>query len=375
LTVKRTDTDSTFVQPLVGVGRNFLIAGQSNAQGLGTNLQTYSGTIMCSQGTEDHSSWRPLADQTDSDTGSGSIWPLLANLLDAADDTCPIGFITVADAGTGLIPLEGDAAEWDKATDGTSYLDMQARLTALGVNAIEEVLWHQGEAEVYNPATTEAYYAAMVTFLENIAADVPGAPRVRIAQLGQVTAEVLDDLHAIRQAQQLLWSHPLALPGPACYDVNLADGGGDSLHFKTDAELLEMANRWADCLLTSGPPVMRSMSVSGTTITIRYDKALATATLGTAAWSVTGSTGARTVSAATALGPLVTLTINTPAKSGETFTVIYANANTGQGITIPTGLATALPAAAQTLVYDAGIANPRTNPRTNPRANPRINPR
>jgi hypothetical protein len=347
-------TSRTFVQYEVGVGRIFLIAGQSNAAGLGTNDQTYSGTAKCKLFNETHGTWKVLADSTNSDVEHGSVWPLLANALSTADDTCPIGFITTADGGTGLITdgATEDSYAWDRELNGSSYLNMLDRVVLSGANAIEEVLWHQGEAEAYNANTTAEYYAAMSTLMANMRDDLPGAPRVRIAQLGQIpNTEPAADVHAIRQAQQLLWSHQLALPGPTCYDIDLADGGGDSLHFKTDAELLLLAQRWEDCLLTSGPPVMRSITASGTTITITYDKTLTTATLGTDAWSVSGSIdGERTVSAATALGLQVTLTIDAAKADGEIFTVIYASGNTGQGITIPTASATSLPAAAQTLV-------------------------
>jgi hypothetical protein len=357
LTVKRTDTNATFVQPLVGVGRNFLVIGQSNAEGLGTNQQTYSGAATCSRFTEDHSTWRAMADPSDSDSGSGSIWVLLANLLSAADTTCPLSFHTAADVGTGLIPLEGDAAEWDKATSGASYLDMQARLSASGVNAIEQCLWHQGEAEAYNPVTTAEYYAAMVEFMENISVDVPGSPRVRIAQLGQIpNTEPVDEVHAIRQAQQLLWSHSLALPGPACYDINLADESGDSIHFKTNTELQTMADRWYACIAGGSPPriVSASATPGGTSLVLRYDQTLVTTALGATAFTVTGSvSGAIVVSAAAAAGKLVTLTLADPTIAGETLTVIFASGNTGQGVTVPTVSATLL-APAQTFIGGAG---------------------
>jgi hypothetical protein len=354
-------TSRTFVQYEVGVGRIFVVAGQSNAAGLGTNNQTYSGTAKCKMFTESHNTWKVLADPTNTDIAHGSIWPLLANALSTADDTCPIGFITTADGGTGLISdgATEDSYAWDRELNGASYLNMLDRVVLSGANAIEEVLWHQGEAEAYAANTTAEYYAAMVAFMENIRDDLPGSPLVRIAQLGQIpNTEPAADSHAIRQAQVLLFSHELARPGPVSHDINLADGGGDSLHFKTNAELQTMAERWASCLAGDIPPrIVGAYATVGTTsLILQYDQTLTTATPEAAAFTVTGSVnGPIVVSAAAASGSRVTLTLADAVIAGETLTVIYGSGNSGQGVTNPT--VGTLPAYAQTFVGGAGVSS------------------
>jgi hypothetical protein len=239
---------------------------------------------------------------------------------------------------------------------GTSYLNMIERVTVSGAQTFTGMAWHQGEAEIYESELPARYRARTLKLIENVNADfLDGAP-FYVGQIGQVTAPVLANAHGIRNQQVKVWDNPLAEPGPALYSSDLS--GGDSLHGKADATAIEWAAWWHACITERGPPVIRSVAsaTASTSIVCRYDDTLDTATLGTGAWSVTGSIGgARTVSAAAASGDTVTLTINSAASAGEVFTVIYASANTGQGIVIPTSTATNLPAAAQTFVQPGGM--------------------
>jgi hypothetical protein len=352
------DTAQTFTQPLVGVGRVYVIGGQSNAAGEFDNDQPYTGAAQASMVTETIDAWQPLADPTNSDIVSGSVWPRVATHLSDDEPDCPLGFIFAADGGTGLVSngVNDYSWAWDEQLSGTSYLDMLERVTVSGAQTFTGMAWHQGEAEIYESELPARYRARTLKLIENVNADfLDGAP-VYVGQIGQVTAPVLANAHGIRNQQVKVWDHPDAEPGPALYSSDLS--GGDSLHGKTDATAIEWAAWWHACLTERGPPVIRSLtSTTGSpTLVATYDDDLDAGSLSTAPFVITGSLGgARTISAATASGDEVTFTLTTNAQADEVFTLDFAKNNTGQGVTIPTSTATGLPAAAQTFVQPGGL--------------------
>ena len=89
----------------------------------------------------------------------------------------------------------------------------------------------------------------MNTMVDQLAADFPGT-KVMVGQIGQ-TRYPAERLEAIRQAQTDLWSsNANVLPGPVTKDIDLSDEGGDTLHFRSDADLAAFADRWWQQLQT-----------------------------------------------------------------------------------------------------------------------------
>jgi hypothetical protein len=155
--------------------------------------------------------------------------------------------------------------------------------------------------------------------------------------------------------------------GPATYDINLADEGGDSLHFKTLAEQQAQADRVAAVIDNRSPPQMRAITstVGSPTVVVHYDDTLDTATLGAAPFNVTGIVAgveeAKTVTAAAASGTQVSVTLSENTVDGESYRLAFAEANTGQGVALPTSSATGLNAVAQTFVQTTvtgGVTQP-----------------
>lgn len=352
------NTSVSFTQPNVGVGLAIKVDGQSNGEGQGSANRTYTGAALASMVRETHHAHRPLVDPVGG--VGGSFIPLLANVLSTNDPDRPLVFYNSADGGTGIVSSGGDPVTWawDKQLNGASYNTMVDLWEAAGEPATNFTIWWQGEAEIYNDVSAEAFKEATYRFMQNMEADfnIPDKS-VIICQIGQVQNTEIADAHRIRNAQVQLSKHRLARLGPATYDINLADEGGDTLHFKTLAEQQAQADRLAAVIDGRSPPQIKAITstAGSTTVVLRYDDTLNTATLGTAAWSVIGTTGARTVIAASAAGTAVTLTLNTAAQAGEAFTVAFAEANTGQGVAVPTSTATGLKAVAQTFYQSTGV--------------------
>lgn len=233
----------------VSVGDVFVIAGQSNAVGKGRYLQTAAphDTIRPSMlGNDDR--WKVLADPVDSpanqvdsvsrDVAGGSVWPIVAGKA-LADTGVPVAFVPTARSGTSISEWQrNDAAPEDRST---LYGNMASRIRAVG-GARAVLLW-QGETDAYTGMPGAAYEAGLQAFADDVFADF-GVPVVA-AQIGDVTRVPGARIDAIRLAQQRLWNaggHILA--GPALYDVELEDDGGDGVHFYTNGDIALAADRW-----------------------------------------------------------------------------------------------------------------------------------
>ena len=96
---------------------------------------------------------QPASDNTQ----FGSIWPAVGDMLVAAEQV-PIGFANVAYGGT-------SSTQWLPETD------LHNKLVAVGKNlsAFRGVLWQQGESDVIEKATTEAYVDRVVKIREGAA--------------------------------------------------------------------------------------------------------------------------------------------------------------------------------------------------------------
>jgi len=224
----------------VGVGDVYVVAGQSNAEGRATNAQTYSHSSLKATVFRQDDAWRDGNDPTDTSTANGSPWPLLATLL-MADQGVPVAFITTAKGDTKLY-----TGTWTKP--GAEFTDCVQTIQNSGVNGIKAILWHQGESDVNDAVTASQYETALSQMLDDLQTDTgfTAAPLV-CATLGYKTTggATRANLDAIRVGQLAAIANDAdILAGPALYDVHLGDGGGDGVHFKTDAELLTLAQRW-----------------------------------------------------------------------------------------------------------------------------------
>ncbi|MDB5266654.1 MAG: hypothetical protein JWN89_469 [Parcubacteria group bacterium] len=359
LTVRLTnDTSVSTSISYVGIGDIFVVAGQSNASGRGVTNNSYSHASLKATMFGNNDTWADLTDPLDSSTGQvdsistdtfsemGSPYPLVATSF-LADQSVPIAFIPVAKGGSSM-------SEWARSLATTTlYGSMYRRINAAG-GSIKGILWFQGESDADHGvdhgsglgATRANYLADLTALANNVNSDF--GSKLIVTQLAYSGAPphvtYLDD---VRLAQKDAWdAGGNVLAGPAFPDVNLADQGGDTIHFKSDSDQLIQANRlWASLKKdfysgTDGRgPRLASLNWGTSraqilaTFTDDTLPLLPASTIG--GFAVTDSVGVKTISSATrTANGVITLTLSSAA-TGAT-TVNLATMNTGIGVSMPT---------------------------------------
>jgi hypothetical protein len=329
------DTGVTASVSNILVGDVFLIAGQSNAAGRLTNVQTYTHASQKAAVFDfNDTAWRNLTDPTNETASGGTPWPLFATQF-LADRGVPVGIINAAEGGLTI-------DQWWTTSAQAKYTAAKARVTASGVNGLSAVLFDLGESDAIND-TTEADFNSR---LDGLAGDVAStySCSLLVAQTGTTTGIDADgDLDAIRSAQVTAWGDNANVkPGPLGYDRA-------GLHWETDAEGLTIAARWwlaIQSALYSGSngrgPRLSSATLNAdrNAITVVFDRALKTGlTFGTAAWTVLDNGTPTTVSSVAYHGSntsAVVLTLSA-ALSGadDTCTLYLASGNDAAGVVVP----------------------------------------
>lgn len=340
LTVRFTnDTAINATKADIGIGDVFVVAGQSNAEGRGTNARSYSHATLKATVFRQDDAWANGNDPTDTLTANGSPWPLLATLL-MAQTGFPVAFITTA-AGDSKLYLD----TWTEP--GAAYTDCVQTIANSGVNDVKAVLWHQGESDANDGVTAVQYAPALSDFLDDLQADTGfSAMKLVCANLGfKTTGSVSrEDVDQIRLGQlNAVANDADILPGPMLYDIDLGDGAGDGVHFKTDAEMLLLAQRWWRCLYVaffSGTesargPQFASATRDGDAVTVTFSGgqgSLAGQT-NTIGWRVTDDGTPVTVSSAAASGSNAVVLTLASAPTG-TVLVSFGSFNDAAGSTL-----------------------------------------
>lgn len=229
------------------------IAGQSNAQGRGTNRQFYThatwrvGKYTDAAGGEH--GWRECYDPIDSSSPSlGSPWPRLMTQVLAAENK-PMYVVMIALGSTGLTALGG--GQW-AATVGNKYIDMKNALINSGVGQgnVRKMWWYQGENDAVSTQTQAAYETALKAMLSQFETDwgIPAGNldlfTVSLAEDGNPpNASTRGGLDAVRLAQIDGALQSNIKIGPMLYDIILSDAS--LIHLISDAELTTFANRAA----------------------------------------------------------------------------------------------------------------------------------
>ena len=334
---------------LVSIGDIVVIAGTSNAEGQGTNDQTYShATLEALLFKELATSFAELADPTDGDYSSpkGSAWPHLATEWMASEGV-PVAFITTGQSSTKLV---ADTADWEQGA--AIYNQMLARITASDVDSIKAVIFHCGENDVPFSVTQANYVTGCKDFATAIAADLAGAPPVIMGQIGRYSTQAAADLDAVRLAQaQAAEEDAKIYLGAITHDMALA---GDGVHFKSDAELQNLGRRYwlaVEAALFGGShahgPRFSSATYEDATITLTFDKDLDTddTTYTSSAFAVTDDGNAATISSVTRTGVRTVDIVCDAALTGPV-TVSGGSGNTGANATVPKTAAITLPSGA-----------------------------
>lgn len=247
----KDDTSKSVTLSHFGIGDVYIIAGQSNAVGIGASNQSYAGTFA---GVYRNSYvWQNLTDPVDSATNqidtvsldtdpapAGSYWPLLATQI-ISGASVPVAFIPCAKGATKISEWQPGANHEDRST---LYGSMIYRARQMP-NGIKAVLWHQGESDAtINGFTGRAAYNAYLDTLANAIMDDLGVPLVA-AKIHKwdgapsTTQENVDEIHAA--IDDAITDNPNVLAGPNFDSPTRVTSG---LHFSTAGELTDAAGRW-----------------------------------------------------------------------------------------------------------------------------------
>ena len=163
------DPTSSSAAAYVGIGDIYVVAGQSNASGRGTSPNWYTHPVLQAPRSSattiaGRSSSTPVddaagqVDRVSADPlAGGSVWPLLATELMAAEDV-PVAFVPCAKGTTSIrLWMEDAAAPHSRRT---LYGSMLRRVRAVG-GRVRAVLFWQGEADARKFTSKEEYAAAL----------------------------------------------------------------------------------------------------------------------------------------------------------------------------------------------------------------------
>ena len=245
VTVRFVDTPATTATVVsVGIGDVWVIAGQSNASGQGTNNQIYlNGQNVVGGLFSKSNTWGALTDPTDNNTNAvdaissvagngGSDWPLFGS-QSAAITKLPIGFIPCAKGGVSITAWMPGTNHQDRTT---LYGSMVYRTLLAG--GAKGVLWWQGETDAANNMTQSAYVSNMQTIAAAIRADL-GVKLIPCIM--QNFGNGGNSRLAINAAIAQEWATDTnVLPGPDLSDM-VTDNG---YHLSNDGNMLTASSRW-----------------------------------------------------------------------------------------------------------------------------------
>lgn len=252
----RINGASQITREYVGVGDVFVIAGQSNAVGAGTNNQSYSHATLRGGLFANSYLYKNLTDPTDSNTGQvdtvssdslatmGSMWPLLATLF-MADQSVPVMFIPCAKSSSSIADWQPGADHQDRST---LYGSMVYRALQQP-NGVKAVLFHQGERDAQLNTAQATYNSNLDTLANAIMADL-GVPLMP-AKLQQLSVGYDPEgwYATINAAIADAWADNANVEAGA--DFSALGPFTDGVHFQTDAELQDGADGWWAALVAA----------------------------------------------------------------------------------------------------------------------------
>lgn len=238
----------------VALGDLFVIAGQSNASGRGTNNQSYSHATLKAMLFGNDYAWKELADPVDSPTNqvdsvsadtfpaaAGTVWPLVATAIMAATGRV-CAFVPCAQGATGITDWLPGAYRYDRAT---LFGSMCNRIRAIG-GVVRAVLWWQGEGDCSTMDNT-VYRNHLATITTALAAEFPGI-KLMPCKLQTLTDGTTAEAQVAFNANAIEWSwanNANCLTGP---DLSSVGCSVDGTHVKTDAELASAATLWSNAI-------------------------------------------------------------------------------------------------------------------------------
>lgn len=230
---------------LVSIGDVFVIAGQSNAMGPGTNPQTYSHPTLTAARFGNNYQWGALTDPVDINTGqvdtvssdsgaAGSAWLRMAHHLMNTTNV-PIALVPCPLSGTSITQWQPGGNHFDRTT---LYGSMAYRVQQTGARC---VLWWQGEADAAANMAQATYNAYLDTIADTLAADIPGA-QFMPCLLHTMQSVSATATNRIRAAVTEAWGdNPNMVQGA---DLSALTSDDDN-HLKSDENLDAAGALWA----------------------------------------------------------------------------------------------------------------------------------
>lgn len=254
----------------VGIGDVYLVAGQSNNSGRGTNNQVYSHASLKACLYKNNNTWAELSDPFDLSTGendvntdpaAGSWIPLFATQY-LAGIGVPVAFVPVAIGGKTSAQLQPPANHTDRTSFYGSKIYRALKIGAGGIN-IKAILWWQGESDGQASVAQATYVANMNIIIAAFLADL--GVKLIICKL-QTCGGIGDAAELeIRNGIQQLWdTNANVIQGPDLVSIVADDG----LHAQTDAHLLTAATLWFDAVntwlssLDQTPPTITAQQIT-----------------------------------------------------------------------------------------------------------------
>jgi len=227
----------------VGIGEVFVIAGQSNAVGQGTNLQVYSHATLKAGLFGNDYLWHELYDPSDDPTNQvdtisqdstyhGSAWlPLATSALAALG--IPVAFVPCALDGSSVTAWQPGGDHQNRAT---LYGSMVVR--ALRVGGVRCVLWWQGEIDALNAMPRATYLTNLTALADAVFADI--GCKVIPCKFQNTTIDPTNQTAIINAIGDGWAAGNHILTGPDLSDLVADDG----LHLQTDLKIGTAATRW-----------------------------------------------------------------------------------------------------------------------------------
>lgn len=221
--------------PRIGVGENFIVAGQSNSANFGIPAQTPADERVSAL-TLGLKGWQLAADPQPNAGGTmGSPWPDFGSTF-ASSTGIPVGVVAVGISRT-------EVSQWQPG--GPQYAGLKAAMKRLGPHGFRAVLWHQGETDAAGCTSTDSYARLLQNIVTTSRTDAGFAVPWGIATASNLTINTQPCMDAVRAGQaQVVRTTARTFVGP---DTDAYRGNGwtwDGTHFN-DTGLLKHGQGWA----------------------------------------------------------------------------------------------------------------------------------
>lgn len=250
--------NATVAMPNVGIGEVFVVAGQSNGSGRGTNPEStnWDRPIPFVSLFGNDYTWKLCTDPTDSvvnqvdavsDDGAGkpkgSVWPFAGSLL-AQRLGLPIAFVPCAMSGSFI----ADWAPSGGATNRSSLYGSMLWRAKYQVGGARAVLLWDGESDAQLGTSQATFYSGLTNLSTNVHTDL--GCKVMPCKLQACTnASAAAGEPAINAAIAQAWAGDAnTIQGP---DLNVIDTTPDDLHLITDAKVQQAATLWYNAIIAA----------------------------------------------------------------------------------------------------------------------------